>query len=820
MLRKLLAVFFAVAVAATANSSVQLQRGKPDGYKTVAHAQWLGSSGKLEEGRAFIAELRARPLEGRTVEEIQAVDMAEFALLRSNIKTEKKRCIECLKSVYDTNCTSFWGWAAYTFLKDLGEKIAEPPKDPLRGLGELGDGVVNLEPKRLGNGERAGACRVPSVACPAKFALSDLKPGSPVRRAILRKRLVETCTEAKINEILAAKGGRELFARLWDDDAVLEDFLLSGPVFDAPAALETLMTLFLNDEKEKWSKTEMGRRATVAVAINAGAGNDMTATVRHWAAFRRIGMLNRFVKSAKDRDCRQWRFIVRYPVDPADTLYLNSTRRFPARLKRNVGLGAVPYRKKNCFGVSKWAKNDEYLRPWLASGWPRQYLRTRVGGVCTEQAMWAARCANAHGIMSERAGQPGHCAWLINESGSNWSIINGIRPYTLGVFRLWGYGFQYVQSTERAFADRTAHDESELLLFAGRVREAAMRCPYNYTAWRAYTDSLKEKGADIAEWRTYLGELLATQPDGRLVSWDFAWVAIEAMAAKGMDKKSLAKETARVFKYLPQPKAWIAEEMNYRRDALGRFLKRFRADDELVMKILSVALDANRDGSNYLAQIFAYALGRWSKDKEKFGRFLAIASNYAGSGGETAKGDFNWRMISAIKGFRDDRALFRMIAAFRNESEPPTGAAKVPEKDFGAPLVSGDALVRISSSGKGDTPEDYARVSDATPYDPKRKGLFATKPEDAPWAVVELAGDVDVTGVTVVGEAKDLVLWLSEDGEEWRKVGDAATVAGDLRVDLRKDSPTANFVKVGFEPGGGKKPLSLSKILVYGNKQY
>ena len=92
MLRKSLAVFFAVAVAATANSAVQLQRGKPDGYKTVAHAQWLGSSGKLEEGRAFIAELRARPLEGRTVEEIQAVDMAEFALLRSNIKTEKKRC--------------------------------------------------------------------------------------------------------------------------------------------------------------------------------------------------------------------------------------------------------------------------------------------------------------------------------------------------------------------------------------------------------------------------------------------------------------------------------------------------------------------------------------------------------------------------------------------------------------------------------------------------------------------------------------------------------------------------------------------------------
>ena len=165
MLRKSLAVFFAVAVAATANSSVQLQRGKPDGYETVRDAQSFGAAGKLEEGRAFIAELRARPLEGRTVEEIQAVDMAEFALLRSNIKTEKKRCIKCLKSVYDTNCTSFWGWAAYTFLKDLGKKIAEPPKDPLRGLGELGDGVVNLEPKRLGNGERGTGNGLVRAAC-------------------------------------------------------------------------------------------------------------------------------------------------------------------------------------------------------------------------------------------------------------------------------------------------------------------------------------------------------------------------------------------------------------------------------------------------------------------------------------------------------------------------------------------------------------------------------------------------------------------------------------------------------------------------------
>ena len=826
MLKKILSIFSAVAVVATANASVQLQRGKPDGYKTVAKAQLLGSEGKLEEGRAFIAELRAQSKEGRTVEEIQSVDMAEFAFLRSNIMSERKRCIECLKSVYDTNCTSFWGWAAYTFLKDLGEDIAEPPKDPLRGLGSLADGVVNLEPKRLGNGERgmgngkSGTGNFFSaLEYPKGFTVDDLKPGSLVRRAILRKRLVEICGEKKIAEILSAKGGETLFNRLWKDDAMLEDFLLSGPVFEGPLALETLMTLLLNDEKEGWSKTKMGLSATVAVAINAKSAYDMKSTVRHWAAFRRLGMLDRFVKSANERDCRQWRFIVRYPVDPADILYLNSARGYPKRLKRNVGLQGVPYRKRNCFNVSKWAKNDEYLRPWLASGWPRQYLRSRVGGVCTEQAMWAALFSNAHGVMSLRAGQPRHCAWLLNESGDNWWIVNGIRPYTMGVFKLWGYGFQYIQSFERAFADRTAHDESELLLFAGRIREAAMRYPYNYTAWRAYTDSLKEKGADIDEWRKYLDELFATQPDGRQVSWDFAWEAIEAMAAKGMDENSLGKETARVFKNLPQPKARIAEEMNYRRDALGRFLKRFQKNDEIVMKILAVALDANKDGSTYMAQIFAYALGRWSKDKEKFGRFLAIASTYSGSDTDAEKGTFNWRMISTIRGLREDRALFRMIAAFRNEDEPPIGTAKVPQNDYAHPIASNDALVKISSSGRGDTPEDYARVSDLTPYDPKRTGLFVTKAEESPWVIVELTGDVSVSGITVVGDARGLTAWVSQDGAEWQEVASKGGDEKHWRIDLRAKSPQAKFVKVGCVDGE-KKPLSLIKVLVYGKRLF
>ena len=57
MLKKILSIFSAVAVVATADASVKLQCGKPDGYKTVAKAQLLGSEGKVEESPWVTVEL-------------------------------------------------------------------------------------------------------------------------------------------------------------------------------------------------------------------------------------------------------------------------------------------------------------------------------------------------------------------------------------------------------------------------------------------------------------------------------------------------------------------------------------------------------------------------------------------------------------------------------------------------------------------------------------------------------------------------------------------------------------------------------------------
>ncbi len=104
-----LAMLALVAVA-TPDLSVSQPVRASDGYGDVGHANALGAEGKWDEGRAFVAKLRALPLDKRNLEERQSVDMAEFALLRYNLDANKERCIECLKAVYDACSTSFWGW--------------------------------------------------------------------------------------------------------------------------------------------------------------------------------------------------------------------------------------------------------------------------------------------------------------------------------------------------------------------------------------------------------------------------------------------------------------------------------------------------------------------------------------------------------------------------------------------------------------------------------------------------------------------------------------------------------------------------------------
>ena len=73
--------------------------------------------------------------------------------------------------------------------------------------------------------------------------------------------------------------------------------------------------------------------------------------------------------------------------------------------------------------------------------------------------------------------------------------------------------------------------------------------------------------------------------------------------------------------------------------------------------------------------------------------------------------------------------------------------------------------------------------------------------------------------MTVVGDARGLAAWVSQDGKDWREVASNGGGESLWRIDLGAKSPVAKFVKVG-RMGGEKKPLKLNKVLVYGKRLF
>jgi len=838
-------VGFVLSFALVAAAGMEpLVYGEKDDYGVVSKASQFRLDGKIAEGEAYVAEQRARPREGLSPAQLQAEDMAEFALYRLDA-AYRNRCIQLLRKVHATGPTTIWGWAAYGYLQEFGVTDVEKPMlDPRFHLGEIADGVLDFNPKTLTSGPspaKSGCAAALLKAEASKIPLKvpsaeDLEPGCPLRQSILRTRLIELCGAENVDRILSQEGGEKLFSRLWDDIETLEAFLLSGPVFDPKLALETLMTLFLNDENG-WTQTELGRKIAVATALNAcdmrhgkDKKYDFLELMRCYAATRRLAERGLLHESAMKRDTREWRFIVRYPTNPVDILYLNS-RPFPYE-KPGSAIHTIPYRTRNCFGEHHLSKTRQYYTPWRYSDWPMWYRNHRVGGICNRQSTYGAVLANAHGLMAERAGQPNHCAWLLRDEKGLWNIHNDINKYTRGVFLFWGSGYQYIQAVERAFADRKGHDHSELFRFLAAHfalssgdaafvdkfdRMAISACPYSYDAWRDYTDRLKKGKASPEAWLKYIETLVRTAPEGRTVSWDFGFEALKAMREAGANDDKVFEGLLTLVDGLPEPEKAIAEEMDFYGVVLNPVKKLFPKDTERMQKFLVDVLEANWNKGRYMSDVLRFAVETFKNDNETCAKFFAAFENLGSQRTPLSGKGIDFRRLILAASRAGQRDTFRTFADIRNHLSPPPKGNKMPERDFGgARIVSERALLTTSGPVRGNRAEDYPRVTDLTPLDPKTKFLFKAGGKES-YATVEMPGNVKIAGVALMGTVKSPVVSISEDGKTWTEIHREAGSVEDLRVTGATPRPMAKYVRV---TGAVGEPLALKKILVYGEPLY
>ena len=236
------------------------------------------------------------------------------------------------------------------------------------------------------------------------------------------------------------------------------------------------------------------------------------------------------------------------------------------------------------------------------------------------------------------------------------------------------------------------------------------------------------------------------------------------------------------------------------------------------MKILAAALDANSDSPVYVTHVLSCAFDNFAADGKASGEFAQMVASFAGQDGNGAKID--WRKLFKKTKCLENPASYRMMAGLRNEIDPARDGESPKLEDYGSRLVSQNAYFTMSSSGKGDAPEDYPRVCDASPVPAGRKSLAVTKAVPRQWAQAELPGDAVISGITVCGDTGPVEVLLSADGQNWSKAAESENASSAWRIDFGRAKRTAKFVKLSAKPNAAGRAMSIKKILVYGKTLY
>ena len=822
-----------------------------DGLADVEKANGLHE--KPEEGRAFIAELRTRNPAHCTVVQKQSVDMAEFALIRRDA-AQRARARTLLKQVFAAGPETFWGWAAYGYLtdKDFGETLPPPSTDRVREV-KSGKGLVD---RALNN--RPAAATAPAPDAAAKLLAAQRQKLAPAfaRRGVLSAEQETALARAwalheigvdAVQSVLRLEGGRAFTNAFLKDKAWLEDFLASGPLVDAPAAFTNLAALVWNDASGAILKGGLARTVATAMALQLPKDQSIEKLVRTFAGYMFLADVGRLHKSAYTQSVREWRFALGKILDIADLLYLNDYLNYQTD---NYG-GAcwcVPYRLYNCFGES--VQTPLYYRPWRDCTWPTQALRPTVGGVCGALSTFGALSANAHGLMASTGGQPGHCAYARRRNNGQWDIHNYVGRYTSMHNTFWNeHAFTYFDVFERSYANRARQLQADRLVWLAQLAEedkagasavegwyrlAVKANPKHYGAWRAYSDWLLRTEASDTTTQAYLKSLAQNLGDGRQATWDLVNRQVVRLG-KGKDGPERAVATLeRLYPLLPQPtNTPTREEMDIKR-VLEAQAKLVGDDAALRGRLFKAALAA-QVGRPAFAEVLGWGADWYLKDATRAKDFVrlveAVGMRAAPRGGKGAKPKIDCRAMMANAAKAGDLAVFRTVADLFDRLNPvDPKAPRYPESDFGGKLLSAKGMLTTSSTSNWDKSELHGRVLDATkqpnPNDPNDLGTFHTGRETAPWAIVELPGDAQVTGVFLLNKFGQnaprqvpLEVFVSTDGKTWTRVYETDKVQDEYRIAI-PSARRARYVKVARTPDAKNEFFHFGKILVYGKRLY
>jgi len=183
-------------------------------------------------------------------------------------------------------------------------------------------------------------------------------------------------------------------------------------------------------------------------------------------------------------------------------------------------------------------------------------------------------------------------------------------------------------------------------------------------------------------------------------------------------------------------------------------------------------------------------------------------------------------------GKNDDVQSFQQVFKLMQKMSPDLPAKQTGKgwaiRDYNGDLLSASGLLKTVSTSQWENPANYLNCISASDF--ASDNGFHTHKNDNPWATVVLAGDCEISGITIVNSGGSdhnrrrqvpLVVSLSTDGADFVEVWKTDTLENEWRIPLSKPVK-AKYVKVERPKDAARKedPFHLHKILVYGKKLY
>ena len=823
-----------------------------DAYKAVALVEKLtgAKSGGSGDAKGMVQRMKEVPDGHFSPNQRQFVKVLEYALTADGTnKPLSPHEKSLMKEAFAMGRDTFWGQFAMGRLMMDGEKIES------KGL------------------KKAEVRQRPSTSSPAsapafvldktKLVLTGLKPGAKLsekqKLAAARYAVLRLVGQKGWHELTSRPGSSQFVKAFMSDREWLEDFAWSGTFAsgkaepgDGAKAVLALESLIYQDNG-KWVpftggrfEDNEGRRFMTALAL-VYPEKDEAWLADVLDAYRTTALAGRLHKTAYAQPVWLWRFAVNHGRGSSGTDNMAAQQR---HLDKFVNLPSrayggtcwmISYRLKNCFGDS--VHGPYYYKAWATAGeWPKRRYSQIVGGVCGELSKFGSATANAHGLPSTTAGQPGHCAYTRRLVDGRWEVNYSVTGHSQMHMCFWNrHEWQYSAVIESTFsADRERRLSAERMLALAALAEESGRdaktvemyyqyaCAAhveNFDAWTAYGDWLARSGMTLDKQRVWVRGCARALKSGRQPVWNFL-TPYFARVAKEKGAKALAADLVAFAPNLRQCNTKIQEESDFRK-ALETWTKPIERDPQLCYDVLKAMLDAQYGTPNYFSQTLGWGSDLFMKSSDGLHTFVKCIGEVMQerkAGGDKPTLDFKPLILGASRS--GNLEAFRQMADLQARISPEKlKGERYAKNDFGGTLLSDEGLLRTSTTSNWDTPARYAYVIDSSP--PQGNG-FHTEKEKSPWAEVILPGPSSVTGLVIENRCGGynatrqvpLYVDVSEDGTSWQRVSTQDQVRDTYRIDLRKAAPRARHVRVGRVAGAKEEVFHLGKIVVYGKKLY